>query len=72
MKALVISRLGGPEVLEIQQVPQPVANPGEVLVKAAAGGVNFADIMTVHPEAGPHLHRTLQLIKSLGHWRQEK
>jgi ribulose-phosphate 3-epimerase len=25
-----------------------------------------ADIMTVHPEAGPHLHRTIQLIKSLG------
>lgn len=29
---------------------------------AAAG----ADIITVHPEAGPHLHRTVQLIKSLG------
>src|SRR5262249_49612815 len=29
---------------------------------AAAG----ADIITVHPEAGPHLHRTLQLIKSCG------
>ncbi len=25
-----------------------------------------ADILTVHPEAGPHLHRTLQLIKSKG------
>ena len=25
-----------------------------------------ADIITVHPEAGPHLHRTLQLIKSTG------
>jgi ribulose-phosphate 3-epimerase len=25
-----------------------------------------ADILTVHPEAGPHLHRSLQLIKSLG------
>jgi ribulose-phosphate 3-epimerase len=25
-----------------------------------------ADIITVHPEAGPHLHRTLQLIKSRG------
>lgn len=25
-----------------------------------------ADYITVHPEAGPHLHRTLQLIKSLG------
>ncbi|HUE18852.1 MAG TPA: ribulose-phosphate 3-epimerase [Stellaceae bacterium] len=29
---------------------------------AAAG----ADIITVHPEAGPHLHRTIHLIKSLG------
>ncbi len=29
---------------------------------AAAG----ADGITVHPEAGPHIHRTLQLIKSLG------
>jgi len=25
-----------------------------------------ADILTVHPEAGPHLHRTLQTIRSLG------
>jgi ribulose-phosphate 3-epimerase len=29
---------------------------------AAAG----ADTLTVHPEAGPHIHRSLQLIKSLG------
>ena len=29
---------------------------------AAAG----ADVITVHPEAGPHLHRSLQLIRSLG------
>jgi ribulose-phosphate 3-epimerase len=25
-----------------------------------------ADVITVHPEAGPHLHRTIQLIKGLG------
>ena len=25
-----------------------------------------ADVITVHPEAGPHLHRTIQLIKALG------
>src|SRR5919202_4887722 len=25
-----------------------------------------ADIITVHPEAGPHLHRTIQVVKSLG------
>ena len=29
---------------------------------AAAG----ADVITVHPEAGPHVHRTVQLIRSLG------
>src|SRR5277367_6632047 len=29
---------------------------------AAAG----ADILTVHPEAGPHIHRTVQAIKALG------
>jgi ribulose-phosphate 3-epimerase len=29
---------------------------------AAAG----ADIITVHPEAGPHLHRSIELVKSLG------
>lgn len=39
-------------------------SPVDLYVKdfAEAG----ADIITVHPEAGPHLHRTLQLIKSLG------
>jgi NADPH:quinone reductase len=47
MKAIVISRLGGPEALEVRQVPEPLAGPGQALVQVAAGGVNFADIMTV-------------------------
>jgi len=46
MKALVISRLGGPEVLEVRQVHEPAPGPGEELVRVQAGGVNFADIMT--------------------------
>jgi NADPH:quinone reductase len=46
MKAIVITRLGGPEVLEVQDVPEPVAQPGQVLVRVEAGGVNFADFMT--------------------------
>src|SRR5712691_9872819 len=46
MKALLISRLGGPEVLEVRQVPAPVPDPGQELVRVQAGGVNFADIMT--------------------------
>jgi ribulose-phosphate 3-epimerase len=39
-------------------------SPVDVYVPAFAEA--GADIITVHPEAGPHLHRTLQLVKSLG------
>ena len=46
MKAIVIKRLGGPEVLELQDVPRPDPKPGEVLVRVEAVGINFADIMT--------------------------
>src|ERR1700687_4922649 len=46
MKAIVINRLGGPEVLELQEVPKPDPKPGEALVRVEAVGINFADIMT--------------------------
>jgi NADPH2:quinone reductase len=46
MKALVITRFGGPEVLELQQIPDAQAGPHQVLVKVEAGGLNFADLMT--------------------------
>ena len=46
MKAIVISRLGGPEVLEVRNVPDPVPTAGHVLVRVQAGGLNFADVMT--------------------------
>lgn len=39
-------------------------SPVDPLVPAFAEA--GADIITVHPEAGPHVHRTIQLIKSLG------
>jgi len=48
MKALVITRFGGPEVLELQQVPDAHPTPEQVLVKVEAGGLNFADLMTMH------------------------
>ena len=47
MKALVITRFGGPEVLELQQVPDAPPAPEQVLVKVEAGGLNFADLMTL-------------------------
>lgn len=48
MKAIVITRLGGPEALEVRDVPEPVLNPGQALVRVQAGGLNFADIMTAN------------------------
>jgi|SRR5580658_4065781 NADPH2:quinone reductase len=48
MKALVITRFGGPEVLELQQMPDAHPTPEQVLVKVDAGGLNFADLMTTH------------------------
>ena len=45
MKAVVITRFGGPEVLEVRDVPEPQPKPGEVLVKVEAVGINFADTM---------------------------
>jgi NADPH2:quinone reductase len=46
MKAIMITRLGGPEVLEVQQVAEPTPAAGQELVRVEAGGINFADIMT--------------------------
>ena len=46
MKAIVISRLGGPEVLEVGDVPDPEPGAGQDLVRVHAGGLNFADVMT--------------------------
>ena len=46
MKAVVIPHYGGPEALEIRDVPAPIPTPGEELVQVEAGGLNFADTMT--------------------------
>lgn len=46
MKALVITRFGGPEVLEVQEAPDPHSSPEQVVVKVEAGGLNFADLLT--------------------------
>src|SRR5882762_344556 len=46
MKALVIARHGGPEALVLQDVPEPSPQSGHRIVRVAAVGVNFADIMT--------------------------
>jgi putative PIG3 family NAD(P)H quinone oxidoreductase len=45
VRAIVISEPGGPEVLEAAEVADPVAGPGEVVLRVAATAVNRADLM---------------------------
>lgn len=44
MKAIQIKQPGGPEVLEVAEVPVPQPKENEVVVKIAAAGVNFIDV----------------------------
>jgi NADPH:quinone reductase-like Zn-dependent oxidoreductase len=45
MKAVVITKHGGPGVLQVQERPDPTAGPGQVRIEVAAAGINFADVM---------------------------
>jgi NADPH2:quinone reductase len=46
MKALTITSLSGLDALAIQETAEPVLKPGQTLVRVAAGGLNFADVMS--------------------------
>ena len=51
MRAVRVRRHGGPEVLRVEEVPDPVAGPGEVVVRIRAAGVNPVD---AYLRAGTH------------------
>lgn len=44
MRAVVIEEYGGPEVLRIAEVPEPVAGPGQLRVRVRVAGVNPVDV----------------------------
>jgi NADPH2:quinone reductase len=44
MKAILVNVPGGPENLQLVDIPVPVPGPGQALVRIAASGVNFIDI----------------------------
>jgi NADPH:quinone reductase-like Zn-dependent oxidoreductase len=46
MKAIVLDRHGGPEVLRVRTVPDPVPGAGEVRVRVEAIGVNYAEVLS--------------------------
>jgi NADPH:quinone reductase-like Zn-dependent oxidoreductase len=43
MRAVQITRFGGPEVLDIVDVPEPTLGPGQKLYDVSTAGLNFAD-----------------------------
>jgi NADPH:quinone reductase-like Zn-dependent oxidoreductase len=45
MRAVVITEHGGPEVLQVQERPDPPVRPGEVRIAVRAAGLNFADTL---------------------------
>lgn len=56
MRQVVITRRGGPEVLEVREAPDLKPAPGQVRIRVRAAGVNFADVMArvgMYPDAPP-------------------
>jgi NADPH:quinone reductase-like Zn-dependent oxidoreductase len=54
MRVVVITKHGGPDVMQVQERPDPVPGRGQVRIEVAAAGVNFADIMArigLYPDA---------------------
>jgi NADPH:quinone reductase len=47
MRAVLCTRWGGPDALEVADIAPPVLGAGEIRVKVAASGVNFADLLMI-------------------------
>ena len=59
-RAVVYEKFGGPEVLELREVPEPHAGPGEVRVRVTAAGLNPMDSgLAARPEAAARFGITL-------------
>ena len=48
MKAIQFDRLGGPEVMELREVPTPELQPGTVIVKNQVVALNYGDVFFIH------------------------
>jgi NADPH:quinone reductase-like Zn-dependent oxidoreductase len=54
MRAVVQTKNGGPDVLRVEERPDPAVGPGEVRIGVRAAGINFADTMArvgLYPDA---------------------
>jgi NADPH:quinone reductase-like Zn-dependent oxidoreductase len=56
VRAVVITKHGGPEVLQVEERPDPPVGPGEVRIAVKAAGINFADTVArigLYPDSPP-------------------
>jgi NADPH:quinone reductase-like Zn-dependent oxidoreductase len=54
MRAVVLTGTGGPEVLQVQERPDPAVGPGQIRIAVRAAGINFADTLArigLYPDA---------------------
>jgi NADPH:quinone reductase len=54
MKAIRFHELGGPEVLKLEEVPDPTPGAGEVLVRVSAAGISYAEVQMRSGAMGAH------------------
>src|SRR3954462_5681379 len=47
MRALLSYEPGGPETLRLEEVPDPVAGPGQLLVRVRAASINYPDVLII-------------------------
>ena len=47
MKALLSHAPGGPETLSVDELPDPVPGPGELLVRVRAAAINYPDVLII-------------------------
>lgn len=56
MRHVMITKAGGPEVLQVREAPDPMVKAGEIRIRVAYTGLNYADIMArlgIYPDAPP-------------------
>ena len=47
MRALLSREPGGPETLKVEEVPDPQAGPGGLLVRIRAAAINYPDVLII-------------------------
>ncbi len=70
MRAALATRYGGPEVIEIRDIPVPAVKPGMILAKVAATSVNSGDARARGLQVAQPIKTLMRLVLGIKHLRQ--